>query len=670
LPAASIQRLLADPFTLDHVLGWALAWTGFGSRGSINRLAGLGGTGAGGGFIASNGWMVSSTASASGNPMMVSDPHLPAESPSFYRGSFATLHGPGLGVGGWFFPGMPFPALGFNSDLSWTATSNGVDHHDVWTADTDSATSYTVGTTPTSIVRSTVTLSYVDRATGVPGTRSFSLAWADSSRDLPILKEDLYPPASPHYAHIVFAGATFVTAGTTLVEFLAQLAMGSTLGDAQTAVDGMALPDQNLLVLHQSGDMGYWWLARAPLRAPGGPGLAALQGLLDGNDPTHRWLGGVHPASSLPGETYLAGPGAVPEVWINNNVGPEWVRPASQGTIVPAQYPSGMILSHPYPTWRQARARQLLAPPVTSAANRDAALDQADPWMPALAPYFHKALQELRAAGVASPDPLADAILAILGAWDGDAHRHSPIAAYAYLLRAKYEQLLGLNQGLAVPFVTDPSLPGPYTDLPVLGSFGLASHAGDVLAMGIAAHLTLYDLYPAVANPSQQNPSFAAPWSAASPWLPSWDPSPWSAFGPLLELGHIKALDLTPPGAAPGLGAMFPLGGSKDSLYQTGSWDLAASLDETYVGGQIASAVVANRTAVGTTRLMVIEFTASGPEVSYLAPVGMTEIATDPRRYLPAQDFADRQSRPLHFDVATITSPAHAIRVTPLVMPP
>ena len=670
LPAAAIQRLLATPLGIDNVLCWALAWPGFGSRADIDRLVGIETGGAGPGFAASNGWIVSRNASVSGNPMMVSDPHLPGESPPFYRGTFATLHGPTLHAGGWFFPGIPFPGLGFNEQVSWTATANGVDHHDVWAAETDSLTSYTVGAGVEPVVRQTATVSYMDLITGLPGTRVVSLAWADPARDLPVLHEDIHPPASPHYSRIVFAGATFVTADTSLLEFLGHLAYASSIPDVQDAVDTLALPDLNLLALHQSGDMGYWWLARDPVRPPGAPGVGALQGVLDGNDPAHRWSGGVYPASALPRELYLHSPTAAPEVWINNNVGPEWVRPGSQGTIVPSQYPLGMILSYPWPTWRQERARQLLMPPVSAAENRATAVDQIDPWLPAVAPHFQQAVQELRAAGLFGPDPLLDAVVAYLAAWDGQADRHSFAAAFAYLLRTKYEQLLAWNQLLPVPFVVDPTLSGPYVDLPPPASLTLATHPGDVLALGLSVQITLYELYPAIANPTLQNPVFTEPWTPQTPWIPMWSPTPWSGYGPLLELGHIKMLDLTPPGAPFGSGAFFPVGGSKDSLFQTGSWDLPGTLSETYTGGHISSALAIDKEIIGTTRLLVTEFTPSGPVASYLAPLGPTEIGADPRRYLPASAFAARQLQPLHFDLATIMSPTHALRVTSLLMPP
>jgi hypothetical protein len=207
-------------------------------------------------------------------------------------------------------------------------------------------------------------------------------------------------------------------------------------------------------------------------------------------------------------------------------------------------------------------------------------------------------------------------------------------------------------------------------DLPLPGSLTLATHPGDVLALGLALQITLYELYPAIANPTLQNPVFSEPWTPAVPWTPAWSPTPWAGYGLLLELGHIKMLDLTPPGAPPGSGAFYPVGGSKDSLFQTGSWDLAGTLSETYTGTHVTSALAINKEIIGTTRLLVTEFTPTGPEASYLSPLGPTEIGADPRRYLPAGAFAARQFQPLHFDLTTITSPAHALRVSTLSMPP
>lgn len=340
LSAGQIARLLEEPFAAGQVLGFALAWTGFTARAGIQRL--VEGVAPGAAPTASNAWMVSRNASTSGNAMLASDPHLSVELPSQFRGTFATLQGARLHVGGWLVPGLPTPLLGFNETVAWAATSNGVDHHDVWQAGTDSPGGYTVtgqGTQP--VVRQAVTLQPFELAAGAPSSRTVDLAWADAARNLPVLDEEVHGPGTPGYSTITFAGATFATAPHTLLEALLGLAYATDLTEVAGAVGLHALSDQNLLCLHRDGDMRYWWVGRVPVRPAQAPGPAQLLQVLDGNDPAHRWGSGVHPVSSLPAEVYTHGPAAPPEVWINCNVFPDLVRPQGAATVDPTAFPAG-----------------------------------------------------------------------------------------------------------------------------------------------------------------------------------------------------------------------------------------------------------------------------------------------------------------------------------------
>lgn len=78
----------------------------------------------------SNNWAVSAELSASGAPMLATDPHQPHAIPNVFF--FVHLHAPGWDAFGASLPGTPYFMMGFNRELAWGLTTGFVDNYDVY----------------------------------------------------------------------------------------------------------------------------------------------------------------------------------------------------------------------------------------------------------------------------------------------------------------------------------------------------------------------------------------------------------------------------------------------------------------------------------------------------------------------------------------------------------
>ncbi|MCF7827018.1 MAG: penicillin acylase family protein, partial [Candidatus Marinimicrobia bacterium] len=79
----------------------------------------------------SNNWVVSGARSASGKPLLASDPHLHGSRlPGPWY--FAHLSAPGLEIAGSFFPGLPTALIGHNRNIAWGITNMGPDVQDLF----------------------------------------------------------------------------------------------------------------------------------------------------------------------------------------------------------------------------------------------------------------------------------------------------------------------------------------------------------------------------------------------------------------------------------------------------------------------------------------------------------------------------------------------------------
>lgn len=83
------------------------------------------------GRLASNSWIVSGEHTASGEPLLANDPHLPLTVPPVWYGMH--LQTGDLNVRGVALPGVPAVVIGQNDDVAWGFTNVGADQTDVYT---------------------------------------------------------------------------------------------------------------------------------------------------------------------------------------------------------------------------------------------------------------------------------------------------------------------------------------------------------------------------------------------------------------------------------------------------------------------------------------------------------------------------------------------------------
>lgn len=81
-------------------------------------------------LAASNSWAVAGRRTASGKPMLASDPHLAPSAPPLWH--LAHLSAPGVRVAGATVPGMPGIIIGHNEHIAWGVTNLGADVQDLY----------------------------------------------------------------------------------------------------------------------------------------------------------------------------------------------------------------------------------------------------------------------------------------------------------------------------------------------------------------------------------------------------------------------------------------------------------------------------------------------------------------------------------------------------------
>ena len=108
--------------------GHRMMFTFLSLTGGVPRAVGPDGMPAGTG---SNAWAIGPARSASGNAMLLANPHLPWTEP-LMRFTEAHLVGPGMDVSGATLIGLPVLAIGFNDRLGWTHTVNTIDAMDAF----------------------------------------------------------------------------------------------------------------------------------------------------------------------------------------------------------------------------------------------------------------------------------------------------------------------------------------------------------------------------------------------------------------------------------------------------------------------------------------------------------------------------------------------------------
>jgi penicillin amidase len=229
----------------------------------------------------SNNWAVDGTLSASGKPLMASDPHRAIGLPSLRY--LVHLNAPGWNVIGSGEPGLPGVAIGHNERVAWGFTIVGTDQADVYVEETNPADSaeYRVGDhwEKMRVVREKVTVS----GAGQPAELELRF-----TRHGPVIHED----AKRHRAYALkWAGSEPGGAA-----YLASLALDRARGGREfvAALGRWKVPSENMVYADVDGTIGWVAAALTPVRK-GWDGLLPVPGAKG----AYEWQGFL-PAEALP----------------------------------------------------------------------------------------------------------------------------------------------------------------------------------------------------------------------------------------------------------------------------------------------------------------------------------------------------------------------------------
>ncbi len=361
---------------------------------------------------ASNQWAVSPSRSASGNAILLADPHLGWWGVTRFwelRIHAGDLHGSGVGL-----PGSPYIGLGHNEHLAWAMTTGGPDTADVFALalDPDDHTRYRYGDEWRQMTPQQITLD-VRGSDPVETTIWFShygpiLAWQLDGGE---------PTA--------YAGRIAYDESVNPRDLTVSLNFGKTIEDAKAGLAALGTFPQNVMVADTQGNTYYQRAGRVPIRAAGHDWSRPV----DGSDPAVDW-DSFHPSSSLlqitnPPQGYMQNCNIPPDAMIKGGAFdfddylPEIFSSAHYG---PAR--------HGWINQRGARALELLS------ADDDVTIEEALAYAVDVKPYGIE--RWLEAMGTA----LDGGLPAELAAWNGELRRDSSAALkYAYFRIALKEAM-------------------------------------------------------------------------------------------------------------------------------------------------------------------------------------------------------------------------------------
>ena len=271
--------------------------------------------------LGSNSFALAGSRTTTKKPLLANDPHLPFVLPSFWYQVF--LEGGGHRVAGGTMPGIPAVIVGTNSFIAWGMTNAMIDDADFYMETIQEPDLYRFR----GEWRRMKVVTERIKVKGEAKPREFRIRYVEHGGvDCPLIS-DLFggQPLSLRWAGFE-PNRTF--------EALLEMNRAKDLDGFQEALEGFAVPAQNVVYADDKGHIAYFLAGWVPRRAHQNDGLVPM----DGSSGEHEWLG------YLPFE-------ALPKV-IDPNEG--FIVTANE-QIAPT-FP-GHLFEPPY---RSARIRQLL----------------------------------------------------------------------------------------------------------------------------------------------------------------------------------------------------------------------------------------------------------------------------------------------------------------------
>lgn len=360
----------------------------------------------------SNAWLVGGARSASGKPILASDPHLELSLPSIWY--LASIRGGRYAAVGATLPGLPGVVIGRTPTVAWGLTNAMLDDADLWVETlNDAGTHYRVDDAWRPLEVETQSIA----RRGKP---------VHEIRIRRTHRGALLSDAFPEYEGPALSLRLSLHDPTPDMEAFLALGRVRTVAEAMEAAVGYGAPAQNLLAADTEGDAGYRMIGRVPIRAHDAhPALPR-----DGTKSETDWQGYLdpaeHPAVTLRPEDQLVS--------------------ANQAPVGPS-YPH--YLSHLFePEYRTLRIAVELAgrDSLTAKDMRALQLDAVNiAWR-----RFHDGILAPHAEAVRAAHPGLGPMLDGLLAWRGDESKDALGAApwhlvYHHLLRRTFEPKLGAD---------------------------------------------------------------------------------------------------------------------------------------------------------------------------------------------------------------------------------
>ncbi len=206
----------------------------------------------------SNNWVVSGERSASGKPILASDPHLHGSRlPGPWY--FAHLKTPTLDVVGGFFPGLPTALIGHNRQIAWGLTNMGPDVQDLFIEEVNPDNRYQYlykgAWVDFEVIPQTIR---IKDDTEESGFRTEELEIRKSIHG-PVLKED------EEVLTLAWTGHRF----NGELDAFYQLNHASNWDEFTTAVSHFSTAPQNYVYADVEGNIGYYGAGKVPLRKQG-----------------------------------------------------------------------------------------------------------------------------------------------------------------------------------------------------------------------------------------------------------------------------------------------------------------------------------------------------------------------------------------------------------------
>ncbi|WP_414644284.1 acylase, partial [Allocoleopsis sp.] len=344
----------------------------------------------------SNAWAIAPSKSASGNAMLLANPHLPWS--DFYLWYEAQLTTPEIDTYGVTLVGMPVLAIAFNDHLGWSLTVN---THDGWDAYalTLAEGGYRWDGTIRPFESETQTLK-VKQADGT--LREEKL----------VVQRSIHGPVVTQKDGKAVAVRVVGLDQPNIVEQLWDMAKSSQLSDFEAALSRLQLPMFNILYADRNGHILYVFNGQVPIHPKGD--WKYWQGVVPGDTSATLWAK-THPYQDLP---RVFDP---PSGWLQNANDPPWTVTFPQA-LNPNNYPPD--IAPRFMHWRAQRSAKMLM------EHEKISFDQmiADKFSSRME-LADRVLDDLIQAARRSGSDLAKQAADVLQAWDRKADTDSRGAA-------------------------------------------------------------------------------------------------------------------------------------------------------------------------------------------------------------------------------------------------